>query len=52
MKLSDLFKRLNAEGVISVSHEKDRAAIKYSVILAVKEYEELEKKINKKKKSQ
>ncbi len=49
MKLSDLFKQLRAIRVVAESNKKDRAAIEYSVILTVAEYEELEKEAKGKK---
>ncbi len=48
MKLSDLFKQLRARRVVAESNKKDRAAIEYSVILTVAEYEELEKEAKEK----
>ena len=46
MNLEDLFKRLQGQRIVSVSSHKDRAALEYSVILTVEEYEQLNKLVN------
>ena len=42
-ELRGIFRRLQARQVISCNHDKSRAAIEYSIILTVAEYEQLEK---------